>query len=289
MQSDIPKYLTLKNGDTLRYGEYGSPNGHPTLFFHGWPGSRLEGAFIGDAATKSGLRIIAPDRFTAHQIGINDYYRAWADIMDELLFSLKIKHIDIIAVSGGAPHAYALMHYHPAYIQRVTIVCGMVPLLESYKLTPLFKLGRWAQCHAPSLINKSLQFLHNRLSQSPQSMLKLLRFFTAGKDRETLSKKTIQEFIITNVLNATREGIDALSREISFMLYGWDFEPLLHQQKIHVWHGDCDRVIPLIYVEDFLKNYAYIDFHLMKNEGHYSIAMENTYEILQAHTTHKPE
>ena len=56
------KTLTLKDGRTLGYAEYGEPTGTPIVGFHGMPGSRLVLMSIEKAALASGARLIAPDR-----------------------------------------------------------------------------------------------------------------------------------------------------------------------------------------------------------------------------------
>ncbi|MEM9215413.1 MAG: hypothetical protein AAGD25_13840 [Cyanobacteria bacterium P01_F01_bin.150] len=40
--------LTLPDNRQLAYAEYGNPNGHPVLYFHGGGSSRLEPLLLGD-------------------------------------------------------------------------------------------------------------------------------------------------------------------------------------------------------------------------------------------------
>ncbi len=54
--------LRLADGRTLACLELGDPEGSPVLYFHGYPGSRLEGRLAAGAARRHGLRLIAPDR-----------------------------------------------------------------------------------------------------------------------------------------------------------------------------------------------------------------------------------
>ena len=67
-QSD--KQITLRDGRCLGYAEFGDPRGKPVLFFHGYPGSRWDGAETGQAAERVGVRLIAPDR---PGMGLSDY------------------------------------------------------------------------------------------------------------------------------------------------------------------------------------------------------------------------
>ncbi|MEO0708111.1 MAG: alpha/beta hydrolase, partial [Cyanobacteria bacterium J06649_5] len=55
--------LTLPGDRRLAYADYGDPNGHPVLYFHGGGTSRLEPLLLGDDVfVRLGLRLIAPDR-----------------------------------------------------------------------------------------------------------------------------------------------------------------------------------------------------------------------------------
>jgi hypothetical protein len=54
--------LRLGDGRRLGYAQYGVPDGEPFFYFHGHPGSRLEGRFAHAAAAAAGLRVLALDR-----------------------------------------------------------------------------------------------------------------------------------------------------------------------------------------------------------------------------------
>jgi pimeloyl-ACP methyl ester carboxylesterase len=62
MEDRAAQTITLRDGRTLGYAEYGDPNGKPLLWFHGFPGCRLDGKLVEEAAGAAGVRVIAPDR-----------------------------------------------------------------------------------------------------------------------------------------------------------------------------------------------------------------------------------
>ncbi|MCG8123605.1 MAG: alpha/beta hydrolase, partial [Candidatus Thiodiazotropha taylori] len=57
MNSDT-HVVTLPDGRRLAYAEYGDPTGTPTLYFHGFPGSRLEAQLFDLPARKQKLRVL---------------------------------------------------------------------------------------------------------------------------------------------------------------------------------------------------------------------------------------
>jgi pimeloyl-ACP methyl ester carboxylesterase len=55
-------FITLPDGRKLAYAEFGQPDGHPVIYFHGGASSRLEPLLFDELINKFGLRFIAPDR-----------------------------------------------------------------------------------------------------------------------------------------------------------------------------------------------------------------------------------
>ena len=97
------KTLTLKNGRTRVYAEYGHPAGIPIIGFHGMPASRLMLKLFENAALSSGARLIAPERpgygLSAPAPGgtLLDYPLEVVELAD----ALGLDHIAVMGVSGG--------------------------------------------------------------------------------------------------------------------------------------------------------------------------------------------
>jgi pimeloyl-ACP methyl ester carboxylesterase len=54
--------ITLPDGRKLAYAEFGQPDGHPVIYFHGGASSRLEPLLFDELINKFALRFIALDR-----------------------------------------------------------------------------------------------------------------------------------------------------------------------------------------------------------------------------------
>ena len=59
---DLIEHIDLSDGRTLSLARFGDPEGRPVLYFHGFPGSRLESRFGHRAAEQAGVQIVAVDR-----------------------------------------------------------------------------------------------------------------------------------------------------------------------------------------------------------------------------------
>jgi pimeloyl-ACP methyl ester carboxylesterase len=115
--------LTLADGRTVGYADYGTPGQTPVLWCHGGPGSRLEPSSLGAAASEAGFRIVGIDRpgygFSTPQPG-----RAIADWVNDGLTvasHLGIREFLTVGVSTGGAYALALAAATPR--ARGVIAC----------------------------------------------------------------------------------------------------------------------------------------------------------------------
>jgi pimeloyl-ACP methyl ester carboxylesterase len=79
--------------------------GRPLLYFHGWPGARVEGRLGGEAAGARGVRLIALDR---PGMGLSDYQPRrtlvdWPDDVTQLAAALGLERFAVLGISGRGP------------------------------------------------------------------------------------------------------------------------------------------------------------------------------------------
>src|SRR5215510_3131644 len=103
------QFVDLPDGRRLAYAEYGDPQGHPTFYFHGLPGSRLEAVLAAESAAQAGIRLVASDR---PGVGGSDPQPRrtlldWPADVVQLADRIGVARFSIIGVSGGAPYAAA--------------------------------------------------------------------------------------------------------------------------------------------------------------------------------------
>src|SRR4051812_6173476 len=137
--------VKLDEGGHVAYDTYGDPAGAPVLFCHGWPSSRSMAILTDEAARKLGARIISPDRpgirdssFTAERT-----LAEWPDVVRSLGKHLGFANFRILAISGGAPYAYATAEAMPDAVQAVAVVSGVPPIADLADREGLWRLHRW--------------------------------------------------------------------------------------------------------------------------------------------------
>ena len=110
--------FVLPDGRTLGYAEYGSTNGHPLLYFHGYPSSRLEASPIDDIASRHSIRVLALDRpgFGLSSPQPHRCILDWPADVQAFAQVMGIARFTVFGVSGGGPFALACAHAFPSHV-----------------------------------------------------------------------------------------------------------------------------------------------------------------------------
>src|SRR3954451_15605872 len=144
MMSERDQRLTLANGSTIALSEYGDPQGVPIFFCHGWPSSRTMAKLADDAAQDLGARIISPDRPGIRDSLFQSDRRLidWPPLLKEIADRMGIDRFRILAISGGAPYAYASGWMTPERIEKISVISGAPPLDQLDDLDGLLPIHR---------------------------------------------------------------------------------------------------------------------------------------------------
>ena len=136
--------LSVASGATVALSEYGDPLGAPVFFCHGWPSSRTMAELAHDAAREIGARIISPDRpgIRNSQFQPDRRLKDWPALLSEIADHLGIGRFRILAISGGAPYAYASGWMTPERVEKIAVVSGAPPLDKLDDLDGLLPIHR---------------------------------------------------------------------------------------------------------------------------------------------------
>lgn len=279
--------ITLPDGRSLGFAEYGDPSGFPVFYFHGGQESRLSSAFMDPIARELQLRIIAPDR---PGIGLSSFQEGrtlldWGKDMADLADALGIGTFSVFGLSGGGPHVLACTLGFPDRIVKASIVSGTGPHNYKGKLRGVWfpvKLMHWfAAGKNDKNLRKFIAREHKTLSEKPQKRLRQLQKFLPKPDRVLLTDNPTYgiEFIKASQ-EAYRQGMEAAVQEWKLYVSDWGFSLRDIQKHIVLWYGGKDKMAPKhrgTYLHQMLPNST---FHLMPNEGHFSLIRNHLREIL---------
>jgi len=250
--SALGKTIRLSDGRTLAYLDIGDPEGRPLFYFHGGPGSRLEGLLFDELNQQLGIRMIAPDR---PGFGLSDFqedrtYLDWPDDVRELADQLGIDRFGVLGWSSGGPHAAAVAHEIPQRLAVAAIVSGE---------------GPYASDDLPRSVLTSATFSGSRINRlliwSAKNGRWLMRiFFTlarilifsdpaglgAGSFGSDMSAKDMRLFarrdFTASMVEALRQGAEGWTHEFTMERLDWPFKlEDIHAPRVLVFHGEEDR------------------------------------------------
>jgi pimeloyl-ACP methyl ester carboxylesterase len=275
--------VRLPDGRALAYAEYGDPNGHPTLYFHGLPGSRLEAVLAAKGAAEAGIRLIASDR---PGIGGSDPQDGrtlldWpADVL-QLADHIGLARFAVVGVSGGGPYAAVCAYAIPERLDGVAIVSGVAPFDQDELLEHMVwfnKLAVRGARMAPSLITSGLRPAAI-VRWFPRLAIDLLSRSLDVADREVLARTEVKEAIARSLSESLRQGARANARELVILARPWGFRLEDVLLDVYLWHGERDRIVPASHGRSLCRKLSRAHFELLAVEGHFSLVIDHVADI----------
>jgi pimeloyl-ACP methyl ester carboxylesterase len=281
----LNQQILLADGRRLGYAEYGDPQGEPILYFHGWPGSRLEpGAILGSMGQVS-ARILALDR---PGYGLSDFQAGrklldWPKDVGQLTNQLGLGRFAVLGVSGGGPYAAVCAAKMAPRISRLILVCAMGPLREGLATRGMDKLNRWmlflAQT-APQIARILVGFGLERMRHKPERFVSQLEVRLPECDRQVLARPEFRQAMLENFREGIRPGVAGATWDGSLYAQAWGFRLEEITVPAQLWHGEADVVVPTAMAREYTRAIPHCQAHFVPGEGHFSLAVHCAREIL---------
>lgn len=216
---ETERRVRLADGRVLAYIELGDPSGAPVMYFHGFPGSRLEGRLAADAARRRGLRLLAPDRpgFGASTWQPRRTLAGWAADAGSLADTLGIERFSVVGVSGGGPYALACAAGLPDRIGGVAVVAGLGPLMRPGATRGMGMLNRFVLGTAgrlPRLTRGLVGPLARAVRRYPERYLAHMLADAPAADRGVLADPDYRSLILASAAEALRHSGRGAAQEL---------------------------------------------------------------------------
>ncbi len=250
MSSSKPdNVLRLRDGRLLGYAEYGDPGGKPLLFFHGMPGSRLEGKMGDAAARKLSVRLIAIDR---PGYGLSDFkpgraFLDWPDDVVQLADALEIDRFAVAGVSGGGPYVAVCALAIPERLTAAGIISGVGPIGEpdategmSAQNRLLFGLAR----RLPWLTNVPMWLMGQGARRFPDQAVSFMMRALPEPDRAVFARPEMMALFKEEIVEAYRSGSRGAAWEAVMYARPWGFRLEDIVMEVHLWQGEVDVNVP---------------------------------------------
>ncbi|NND83517.1 MAG: alpha/beta hydrolase [Acidimicrobiia bacterium] len=250
--SDAGETFQLSDGRTLGYVESGDPAGRPVFFFHGAPGSRLEGLTFDEDNKRLGIRMIAPERpgYGLSDVHKRRTYLDWARDVGELADHVGVDRFAVLGVSSGGPYAAAVSHELPGRVTSAGLVSGEGPYAsddypeavmkgDAFNASMLNKVLIWG-ARVPWAMRGLWATMGVFLLRNPVAFIESVAEENAPEhDREYFAR----EDVATDLTEAFRQGGTGAAVDHSIERLKWPFELEDIEVPVRVFHGELDVTV----------------------------------------------
>jgi pimeloyl-ACP methyl ester carboxylesterase len=248
VKDDTDRTIRLRDGRRLGYAEWGDPGGRPLLFFHGWPGSRVEGRLGDEAARAKGVRLIALDR---PGMGLSDYQPRrmladWPDDVVQLTAALGLDRFAVLGISGGGPYAAACAWKLSEQLTGTGIVSCLAPFdvpgviagMGRRNRLSLQLVGRLAVLRRVLMARMALS-----VRRRPDRILE--SGVEAAVDKKYLDRPDVRKILVESLSEAFRSGSRGPAWEMGLYARPWGFRLEDIRTPVHLSHGEQDANAPV--------------------------------------------
>jgi pimeloyl-ACP methyl ester carboxylesterase len=281
--------IKLDDGAVVAFEEYGDTNGVPVMFCHGWPSSRTMAQLTDEPARELGIRIISADRpgISASSLQPDRKLTDWPRLVERIADHLGIHDFRMLAISGGAPYAYATAATMPQRVRAIAIVGGAPPLAEISDTNGLLPLYRWMLAlyrTRPGLLRRLFYLARPILSLRPPVRLRplvLKMLLLRPCDAESLRDAAAFEAIFESQRRAWRASAEGVIADAQIYAEPWGFALEDVCVPVRLWHGKQDRAFSVYLAEELARRLPNCKARFVDGAGHYSLPIRHMREILE--------
>lgn len=254
--ADREGVVELGDGRVLGYAEYGDPDGLVVLWFHGTPGAcRQVPPDAPDLARKEGIRLIGIER---PGTGLSTKHRHqrmadWAADVERFADAHRIDRFAAVGLSGGGPYVLACAHHFgPSRMTAGAVLGGIGPTrgreaAPGYtRLLPPFEpLLSLVAAPVGDVLSIALRPIATMIG--PTAFEIYANYVSPPCDRPVLRRPDMKEAFLHDISTAARTGLRALTHDVVLFARHWGFSLRDIEVPIRFWHGDADRIVPLVH------------------------------------------
>lgn len=277
--------LRLADGRTLGCLALGDPAGSPVLYFHGYPGSRLEARLAAGAARRLGLRVLAPDRpgFGDSTFLPGRTIGAWAADVAELADRLALGRFAVVGVSGGGPYALACAARIPERVRRVALVGALGPpgrKPRTRDMVPSNRLALALAARAPRLARLAVRLAARWVRRHPERWLAYMLAGVPPADRRVLADAGYRALFMDSTAQALRQGGRGPAWELTLLARPWDFSLKEVSGHVRIWQGLADNIVPPAVAQQLAAALPHSESRYLPDEGHLSLIVRHLDAVL---------
>jgi pimeloyl-ACP methyl ester carboxylesterase len=262
--------LRLADGRTMKWSEFGAPDGAPVLSCHGGLLCRFDVEPWAADFAAAGIRVLSPDR-----PGVGGSDRApdhstadWVDDALQLLDSLELERVGVTGWSLGGQYAAAVAARLGDRVTGLALVAGSPPLDDHDRFGELNamdrRLARLSQKSAP--LARAAFTMTARLGR--RSPLRLARFeakHSPASDAAVIDAHG--EWLGTAMGEGARDGAGMVDEYRAFVgPWGFTLDEITVPTTVH--QGTADTLVPPKWADELVAGIAGATLTTYDDEGH---------------------
>ena len=256
------------------------------LYFHGFPGSRLEPALGGDELRGTGARLIAIDRpgFGGSTFQPGRRLLDWPEDVESFADSLGLDRFACTGVSGGGPYVHACALRIGGRLTRAAVGCGVGPLDTPEGSRGMMRANRplfGAARYSKTAVRLILALMARGLRRDPAAAVQRTTRSLPEVDRAVLERPEALESFVLSTVEGLRPGTRGAGLEAQLYARAWGFRLEDVLAEIDLYQGELDvNVAPSMgrYQASVL---PHCKAHFFPAEGHLSLAVNQMEEIVR--------
>lgn len=278
--------MKLKDGRTLCYSELGNTTGTPVIYFHGFPGSRLETQSFHQIALTNNYRLITIDRPGMGLSTIDKKRSIISTVNDTVCLAdyLGIDKFSVMGHSGGCPFVAACAYVIPERLTGAAIVSGMSPFVNPETHVGMMreqligsKLVKIFPPFASLMMGITLMML-----KKPDKMLDKMIKSLPEVDQAIFHDPIRCKELIDSTLEAFRNGVAGPALEMKILLSSWGFGLENIKFPVSIWHGAKDTQVPISNGKLYKNLMRNATLHIFENDGHHSMIQNHFEQIIKS-------
>jgi pimeloyl-ACP methyl ester carboxylesterase len=269
--------LRLPDGRVLAFRIWGDPDGHPLLFLHGTPGSRLEFAIGHGSGRDLGLALVVPDRWG---YGLTDVPRVaslptFAADMAALMDHLGHRRFSVGGISGGGPYASGVGACLPERVAALALVSPVGPIADAGCAAAISHFHRFCFTVLPDLPRVTAGIFGAfrwSLERSPMLAARLATFRGGRPDRDLILRPEICTRLLASFREGLRPGMRGPITDLAMFSRPWGVDLERIAAPARLWIGTADKAVPLLAARALAQRIGGCSYEEMNGEGHLWVA-----------------
>jgi pimeloyl-ACP methyl ester carboxylesterase len=266
--------LVLADGSTVAYTDVGAPTGAPIFYFHGAPGSRLDGVWLDETFTNLGVRVVSADRpgYGGSSPSPGRTVADWPRRVGELADHLGVDRFSVMGLSSGGPYVVACAALLPERVAGAAVVAGVTDMgwpaaLDDFPEDDekaIMRLGdeaaalTWCVDHYGE---DGAKFFDGPMNLSPP-------------DTKIMEDETIVAGLLPTFAEAFSQGVAGYAQDITVQSRAWTFAVDSITCPVRVYHGEQDTIVPISHGRHTAEIIAGSTLTTFPEHGHLSMVTE---------------